>query len=186
MQGTKPDFSELWIQHQHQNNKTTPTWACIFCIDRRIFSSEPELWEHAKSQHPEPLNLHDGDGNLYEDNEAFREPMLTLDTTGKTYVRRLQLWCPDQDPLLTKAFFNDPSNVAFIQLQKSRAKQLQSRSRKSFRPLPMPRIRDHKLPKVTQLRRARQVICILLYQRTTISPYSQKQGLYHRNNLLLR
>jgi hypothetical protein len=47
-----------------------------------------------------------------------------------------QLWSPDQEATLTKSSFNDPSNIASIQLQKSRAQQLQPKSRKPFQPPP--------------------------------------------------
>jgi len=62
-----PDVSELRIQHQRRNNKTTTTWVCIYCINRKIFLTEPDLWEHAQIEHTEDLTAQDGDP------EAVRE-----------------------------------------------------------------------------------------------------------------
>jgi hypothetical protein len=63
MQKSQPpqDVSELWIQHQRRNNKTTPAWACIFCEDRRIFSTESDLTAHAKVDHSERLPTQDAE-----------------------------------------------------------------------------------------------------------------------------
>jgi hypothetical protein len=55
-----PDVSELWIQHQRRNNKPITTRESI-CANRRIFSTEPDLWEHAKIEHSEDLTAQDGD-----------------------------------------------------------------------------------------------------------------------------
>jgi hypothetical protein len=41
-----------------------------------------------------------------------------------------QLWTPDDNAPLTRASFADPSNIASVQAQKSRAAQLQPKSRK--------------------------------------------------------
>jgi hypothetical protein len=62
------NISDLWVQHQRKNTKTTQNWACLYCPDRRIFATEPALWEHAKANHGEQL---EGRGDL--DLEAFRE-----------------------------------------------------------------------------------------------------------------
>jgi hypothetical protein len=53
--------SDLWIQHQRKNTKTTRTWACIFCPEWRIFATEPALWEHGKTDHDEQLSARNGD-----------------------------------------------------------------------------------------------------------------------------
>jgi hypothetical protein len=57
-------------------------------------------------------------------------PRDMLDTLGRPHIGKRQLRSPDQEPPLTKAFFTDPSNLASILLQNSRAQQLQSKSRK--------------------------------------------------------
>jgi hypothetical protein len=56
------------------------------------------------------------------------------DTEGRPHGGKHQLWSPDQEPPLTKSSFNDPLNIAFVQLQGSRAQQLQSKSRKRCQP----------------------------------------------------
>jgi hypothetical protein len=71
MSASKPDLSELWIQHQRKNTKTTQSWACIFCSNRRVFGTEPDLWEHAKRDHVEQLEARTGDL------DAFREEYAT-------------------------------------------------------------------------------------------------------------
>jgi len=64
-------------------------------------------------------------------------PRDMLDSHGRPHGGKRQLWSPDQEPPLTKAsFINDPSNIASVQLQKSRAQQLQSKSRRTFQPPP--------------------------------------------------
>jgi hypothetical protein len=67
MSASKPDLSDLWIQHQRKNTKTTKSWACIFCPNRRVFGTEPDLWEHAKRDHVEQVEARTGDL------DAFRE-----------------------------------------------------------------------------------------------------------------
>ncbi|KAK2624696.1 hypothetical protein QTJ16_005889 [Diplocarpon rosae] len=62
----QPDVSDLWIQHQRRHNRTTFTWSCIFCPARRIFTTEPALWEHARADHKSRLPL-------AEDTEAYRK-----------------------------------------------------------------------------------------------------------------
>ncbi|KAE8454538.1 hypothetical protein EG329_000161 [Mollisiaceae sp. DMI_Dod_QoI] len=52
---SKPDVSDLWIQQLRRTNKTTPSWACTLCPDRRIFTSSQALWEHARSEHFDQL-----------------------------------------------------------------------------------------------------------------------------------
>ena len=71
MSASKPDLSDLWIQHQRKNTKTTQSWACILCPNRRVFGTEPDLWEHAKRDHLEELEARTGDLN------AFREEYAT-------------------------------------------------------------------------------------------------------------
>jgi hypothetical protein len=55
IQHQKQNVNDLWIQHQQRNNKTTTTWACIYCPNRKIFLTEPDLWEHAKIEHVKDL-----------------------------------------------------------------------------------------------------------------------------------
>ncbi|TVY68922.1 EST/SMG-like protein [Lachnellula suecica] len=50
-----PGVDELWIQHQRRNHKTTQSWACIHCLDRRIFVNSEELWKHALADHRDKL-----------------------------------------------------------------------------------------------------------------------------------
>ncbi|KAJ8069093.1 hypothetical protein OCU04_002766 [Sclerotinia nivalis] len=45
------DVSDLWIQHQRRNTKTTQSWACTLCPERRIYHSEIDLWNHAEKDH---------------------------------------------------------------------------------------------------------------------------------------
>lgn len=61
-QPQKPDVSDRWIQQLRRNNKTTPSWACTLCPERRIFTSSETLWEHAQSEHLE--NLPSGDDEI--------------------------------------------------------------------------------------------------------------------------
>lgn len=62
----QPDVSQRWIQHQRRNNKTTLTWSCTLCPDRRIFAAEPTLWEHALADHRNRLAFAEN-ANLLED-----------------------------------------------------------------------------------------------------------------------
>lgn len=55
MEQQPSDFNDRWVQHQRRSAKTTQTWACIFCIDRKIFQTADELYEHARSQHSEKI-----------------------------------------------------------------------------------------------------------------------------------
>ena len=66
----KPDLSELWIQHQRRNTKTTISWACIFCPDRRIYLTVPELLDHAQKDHRERLPTEYGELEVFLGNFA--------------------------------------------------------------------------------------------------------------------
>jgi hypothetical protein len=49
----------------------------------------------------------------------------------RPFIREIrQVWTPDDNAPLTRASFADPSNIASVQAQKSRAQQLQHKSRK--------------------------------------------------------
>ena len=61
------DVSDLWIAHQRKNAKTTISYACVLCPDRKIFPAEPDLWQHAKSAHFDRLPPQD------EELEVFRK-----------------------------------------------------------------------------------------------------------------
>ncbi|KUJ09305.1 uncharacterized protein LY89DRAFT_690348 [Mollisia scopiformis] len=51
----KADVDTRWIQQLRRNNKTTPSWACTLCPERRIFTSNQALWEHCQSDHLQRL-----------------------------------------------------------------------------------------------------------------------------------
>ena len=70
MSASKPDLSDLWIQHQRKNTKTTKSWACIFCPNRRVFGTEPDLWEHAKRDHVEQVEARTGDLDTFREEYA--------------------------------------------------------------------------------------------------------------------
>jgi hypothetical protein len=40
-----------WIRHQRGQNKTTQSFACLHCLDRKIFPTSDELWNHATQAH---------------------------------------------------------------------------------------------------------------------------------------
>jgi hypothetical protein len=82
-------------------------------------------------------------------------PQDMLETQGRAHTGKHQLWSPDKDAPLTKASFNDPSNIASVQLQKSRAQQLQPKSRKPFQtppnnPSPRPQMTQYNPPPTSQ------------------------------------
>ena len=53
-----------WIKHQRNSAKTTSSFACIYCLDRRIFPTSDALWRHAIESHHNvlPENEQDWDG----------------------------------------------------------------------------------------------------------------------------
>ena len=51
----EPDLSQMWIQHQRKRSKTTQSWACVYCLDREIFTTADHLWVHAGDAHQEKL-----------------------------------------------------------------------------------------------------------------------------------
>ncbi|KAE9370443.1 hypothetical protein N431DRAFT_559607 [Stipitochalara longipes BDJ] len=65
MSASKQDLSDRWIQHQRSATKTTPSWACIYCPNRKIFATECSLWEHAKTDHVEELEGKKEDLNTF-------------------------------------------------------------------------------------------------------------------------
>ncbi|KAL3418918.1 telomerase-binding protein EST1A protein [Phlyctema vagabunda] len=80
------DFNDRWVSHQRRANKKTSTWACIHCTDRKAFSSEPDLFNHAKTDHanllpPEPDALQSWRHLFAADSSAKRLP--TKDDTSR-------------------------------------------------------------------------------------------------------
>ncbi|PMD21990.1 hypothetical protein NA56DRAFT_658472 [Hyaloscypha hepaticicola] len=146
------DLDDLWIQHQRKNTKTTQTWACISCPDRRIFATEPALWEHATADHGEQISARKGDlqdireqyaaesaqkkpekdssqprkTNLNAANRAQPEVVADRDEITRSSrpqnTQRRQLWQDGQAPLI-KSSFENPSHIASIAVQKARAQQ---------------------------------------------------------------
>ncbi|TGO65625.1 hypothetical protein BOTNAR_0076g00190 [Botryotinia narcissicola] len=78
MHKPKADVSDLWIQHQRRNTKTTKTWACIYCPERKISHSETDLWNHAEKEHqdkiPSDQDALDQFRKSYESNSALKRP----------------------------------------------------------------------------------------------------------------
>lgn len=66
-QQQQQDLSELWTQHQRRYTKTTQSWACALCVDRRIFVNAQKLWDHARTTHGDQLP------SAEEDLRVFRE-----------------------------------------------------------------------------------------------------------------
>jgi len=71
-QQSDPLISDLWTQHQRKNNKTTKSWACEFCVDKRIFVSSTELWEHALDVHPQEIPTGDDDRQRFHEDYVSR------------------------------------------------------------------------------------------------------------------
>jgi hypothetical protein len=63
----KPDLNDRWIQHQRKNAKTTQSWACIYCPNRKICATEQDLWEHARTDHGEQLEARKADLDAFRD-----------------------------------------------------------------------------------------------------------------------
>ncbi|KAM0142097.1 hypothetical protein ACHAP3_002092 [Botrytis cinerea] len=78
MDRTKVDISDLWVQHQRRNTKTTKSWGCIYCPDRKILLSETALWMHAEKCHQDkvPANLEELERfrQSFESNSALKRP----------------------------------------------------------------------------------------------------------------
>lgn len=51
----KLGMDQLWIQHQRRNAKSTKSWACTLCPERRIFTNSEILWQHALQDHSDLL-----------------------------------------------------------------------------------------------------------------------------------
>ncbi|TVY25709.1 EST/SMG-like protein [Lachnellula hyalina] len=76
-----PGVDELWVQHQRRNHKTTQSWACIHCLDRRIFSNSDDLWQHC---------LHDHKNKLPEDESEHRRYRTKFEAESVKKIRRVQ------------------------------------------------------------------------------------------------
>ncbi|KAE8451547.1 hypothetical protein EG329_003620 [Mollisiaceae sp. DMI_Dod_QoI] len=59
MERQHSDVGDPWIQHLRRNNKTTKSWACILCPERRIFASSQALWQHAEMDHQDKMPVAD-------------------------------------------------------------------------------------------------------------------------------
>lgn len=53
MQPQQPtDLPDRWTQHQRRNrNKTTQFYSCTFCLERTVFQSADDLYDHAITAH---------------------------------------------------------------------------------------------------------------------------------------
>ncbi|ESZ94548.1 hypothetical protein SBOR_5038 [Sclerotinia borealis F-4128] len=74
----KADVSDLWIQHQRRKTKTTQSWACIYCPERKIFHSEIDLWNHAEKDHQDEIPSNQDElkqfRKSYESKSALKRP----------------------------------------------------------------------------------------------------------------
>ena len=57
----QPDLSDLWVKRQRADHKTTLSWACKFCENRQIFSTEDSVWQHCEQDHHDRLPAEDGE-----------------------------------------------------------------------------------------------------------------------------
>jgi len=75
-QEPQKDIHSRWIQHQKKNAKTTSTYACIYCQDRRIFTTPTELLSHAEDAHPDKFPLDEAERQAvklkYEEESAMK------------------------------------------------------------------------------------------------------------------
>lgn len=85
MNKPKADVSDLWIQHQRRNTKTTKSWSCIYCPERKICLSETDLWNHAEKEHqdkiPSDQDELDRFRKSYESNSALKrlvDPLIII------------------------------------------------------------------------------------------------------------
>lgn len=53
--GPQIDVSQRWTRYQRDSAKTTIQYPCRFCDDRKIHSSEAELWSHTQDAHQDIL-----------------------------------------------------------------------------------------------------------------------------------
>ncbi|KAI9649245.1 hypothetical protein NHQ30_001813 [Ciborinia camelliae] len=79
MNRTKADVSDLWIQHQRRNTKTTQSWACIYCPERKICLTEIDLWNHAEKDHRDRIPSDQDElkrfRKSYESDSALKRPI---------------------------------------------------------------------------------------------------------------
>jgi hypothetical protein len=90
-------------------------------------SSPPSSPRRSKARHS---------GQFDSTSDTDNIPRNMLDTPGRPQIGKRQLWQEGQAPL-TKASFNDPSNIASIAVQKARAQQ-QQQHQKPRKPYPPP------------------------------------------------
>jgi hypothetical protein len=77
MSAQQPDLSDLWTRHQRNTAKTTKSWACQFCTERKIHASAEELWDHALSSHRDKIPPED------EEKERFKRDYLEISASKK-------------------------------------------------------------------------------------------------------
>jgi hypothetical protein len=111
MSASKPDLSDLWIQHQRKNTKTTKSWACIFCPNRRVFGTEPDLWEHAKRDHVEQVEARTGDLDTFRQEYAAESAQKRLVTHVRAKPPPQPRWGGFSDSLLLKALENQLTDL---------------------------------------------------------------------------
>ena len=109
MQQQQPDLSDLWTKHQRRNNKTTQSWACLYCVDRKIFTKVDDLWNHALFTHQDKLPPRQEDIPAFRaeyESRSFKKRSAALVFSyliGITSALRLQplppfVWHDEADP----------------------------------------------------------------------------------------
>jgi hypothetical protein len=76
MQQQLPDVSERWMR---RDRKTTPSWICVHCPDRKIFNSEDDLWVHAMVDHSKDIPQD------HEERLTFRRKLVAESSQGYGY-----------------------------------------------------------------------------------------------------
>ena len=56
------------LKHIRHSAKTTQSFACLYCLDRRIFNTTEELWKHATELHRNELPADETDWERFRAN----------------------------------------------------------------------------------------------------------------------
>jgi hypothetical protein len=67
-QNEPPTIHDGWIKHQRNSAKTTQSFSCLFCLDRKIFSAADDWWRHTTDLHRDKLPPDDKDWEAFRPN----------------------------------------------------------------------------------------------------------------------
>jgi hypothetical protein len=82
MSQQQSDFNQRWVQHQRSRHKTTLSYGCVYCTDRKVLASPDELFDHACEVHRDKLPSDDSEEGIRKFREQYEAESLQKRSAG--------------------------------------------------------------------------------------------------------